>query len=137
MRIRVDGDCDSARAIRGLIGITGVLVNSPDVYHSRLVVNTAPGGSILFDSVDSDLEQAVFRQVRKSTQVPVLVDTLNGNRSDRELHITLPTGLSPKFYESVERAIVRGLCFMQTEAEKVLPAPISPLPWWKRIFNKP
>ncbi len=118
MRIRVIGDCDSARVLRGLLRKAGFAVTEilPAALVTELpsggyVVHLAEGdpGNILFDSVDSELERNILRHVTQLSPNPVVVDRPGGEvRSDREIRIVLPRG-DAREAAAVEFGGLRGL----------------------------
>ena len=84
MRIKVIGDCDSARSLRGLLRKAGFAVTEflpaqlvtelPSggyvIYIEESAINLADaeaGKNILFDSVDSELEANILRHVTQLT----------------------------------------------------------------------
>ncbi len=155
MRIKVIGDCDSARALRGLLRKAGFAVT--EFLPAGLVTELPSGGyvvyieespessglkNILFDSVDSELEANILRHVTQLTPHPVVVDRPGGVvHSDREIRIVVPKcvageeGRHDREATAVEFGVLRGL--MDTVHGK--PSPRVPRSrsfgtWWRRVF---
>ena len=156
MRIKVIGDCDSARALRGLLRKAGFAVTEflpaqlvtelPSggyvIYIEESAINLADaeaGKNILFDSVDSELEANILRHVTQLTPHPVVVDRPGGAvHSDREIRIVVPKSLAAgdghgREATAVEFGVLRGL--MDTVGGKVVPTLPKPVRWWKRVFG--
>ncbi len=135
MRIKVIGECESARALRGLLKLGGLAVVNvlpgdggvKPPLHGGLVISleeSAPGLDIHFDSVDSDLERLVLKHVTQLTARPVRVDRQGGQvHSDRELRIVVPAQERERI--AVEYGVLRGLLEMMGPQK----------PWYKRMFG--
>ncbi len=143
MRIKIIGDCESARALRGLLRKAGFAVVE---FLPAEVVAALPGGGyvveieegeagrpgIYFDSIDSELEANILRHTAALSPLPVTVDRPGGKvRSDREIRIVVPAG-NVREQAAVEYGVLRGLMDTIHGTEK--PAGKPPIPWWRRVF---
>lgn len=137
MRIKIIGECESARALRGLLhqaGFaltdflpTGVLVHGPLAGYVVRIEESAAGGQICFDSVECELERAILRHITQLSPSPVVLDRPGGQvHSDREIRILVPAGM-PGDAIAVEFGVMRGLA-------DVLGDP-KPKPFWKRFLQ--
>lgn len=142
MRIKVIGDCDSARALRGLLRKAGFAVTEflpaalvaelPSGGYVVYLEESSEGEKILFDSVDSELEANILRHVTQLTPRPVVVDRPGGAvHSDREIRIVVPTG-SEREATAVEFGVLRGLLDTVHGAPRAPGKP--PIPWWRKVF---
>jgi len=146
MRIKVIGESDCARAVRGLLRKAGFAVSE---YLPREAVLEMPSGGyvvaieeheadqIHFDSVDCELEANIVRHVTALSAMPVLIDRPGGQvHSDCEIRILAPAHL-PEQQMAVEFGVLRGLLdtvgYARREKEQ---APQPPRPsFWKRVFG--
>ena len=146
MRIKVIGDSECARALRGLLRKAGFAVTE---FLPAEVVRALPSGGyvirleegpaeshVYFDSIDCELEASILRHVTQLSPLPVTVDRPGGQvRSDREVRIVVPTG-NAREQAAVEFGVLRGLCdTVYGPAGGGPPAPDRP--WYKRIFAPP
>jgi hypothetical protein len=124
MRVKVIGECDSARALRGLLRQAGFAVVEflpADVVKFAPVAgyvvtieegaHSVPGkGSlgIYIDSSDCPLERNVLRHISQLTKRPVLLDRQGGKvHSDSEIRIIVPGDADAQ--QAVEFGVLRGL----------------------------
>ncbi len=140
MRIKIIGECESARALRGLLHQAGfalseflpaaVLVHGPVAgYVISVEEATAPNmaGQIYVDSAECELERAILRHITQLAPSPVILDRPGGQvHSDREIRILVPAG-KPAEATAVEFGALRGLL-------DVLGDP-KPRPLWKRFLG--
>ena len=160
MRIKVVGENDCARALRGLLRQAGFAVseflptdpprrvNAPSAGYVISVVESEGGENILFDSVDCPLEANILRHVTALSKLPVLLDRPGGEvHSDREIRISVPACGGEAQQLAVEFGVLRGLMDTVAVPTAVLgEAPSLRLEpprlrrpqqagWWKRIFS--
>src|SRR5207245_10418132 len=122
MRIKIIGDNDCARALRGLLRKAGFAVSEylpPELVKDLpggyvVYIDPAPGagpggGTIHFDSVDCELEANILRHVTALWKSPVGLNR-PGERvhSDREIRILVPPGNEAAAL-AVEFGVLRGL----------------------------
>jgi len=143
MRIKVMGENDCARALRGLLRKAGFAVSEflpsevvamlpSGGYVVEIEVMGTPPSPIYFDSVDSELEANILRHVAALTPLPVVVDRPGGRiRSDREIRIVVPQGAAREA-AAVEFGVLRGL--LDTVQGIPKPAGKPPIPWWRRLL---
>ena len=145
MRIKIIGDCDSARALRGLLRKAGFAVT--EFLPAELVTELPSGGyvvyveesaeaqHILFDSVDSELEANILRHVTLLSPNPVVVDRPGGEvHSDREIRIVVPRqGRGEREAGAVEFGVLRGL--MDTVHKPSAYRAGQDRPWWRKVFS--
>jgi hypothetical protein len=119
MRIKIIGENDTARALRALLRKAGfavsellpseVVTNSPLAGYAITVEEGEQSGWIHLDSVDSELEAAVFKHVTQLSPHPVSVDRPGGEvHSERELRIVVPAGDAAQA-QAVEYGELRAL----------------------------
>ena len=144
MRIKVIGDSECARALRGLLRKAGFAVTE---FLPAEVVRALPSGGyvirleegpaeshVYFDSIDCELEASILRHVTQLSPLPVTVDRPGGQvRSDREVRIVVPTG-NAREQGAVEFGVLRGLWDTIHGREGKPPEPRR-APWYKRIFG--
>ncbi len=145
MRIKVIGENDCARALRGLLRKAGFAVSE---YLPREALLEMPSGGyvvaiqehqadeIHFDSVDCEFEGNILRHITALSKKPVLIDRPGGEvHSDRDIRILVPAHL-PEQQMAVEFGVLRGLLDtvgFGREEKKQAPQPPTK-PWWKRIL---
>jgi len=145
MRIKIIGDCESARALRGLLRKAGFAVTEvlpaellksaqgPAAgYVIRIEEYRAVDTGIHFDSIDCELEAAILRHVTQLSPNPVVVDRPGGQvHSDREIRIVVPAG-EEREQQAVEFGVLRGLVdIIHGKAQPpALPVKQS---WWSRF----
>ncbi len=145
MRIKVIGENDCARALRGLLRKAGFAVSE---FLPAAVVREMPSGGyviyieeaedvrgqIYFDSVDCELEANVLRHVTALSTKPVVVDRPGGVvHSDREIRILVPR-VFPGEQMAVEFGVLRGLLDTVHGIPQGGAAGKAPVPWWRRLF---
>jgi hypothetical protein len=144
MRIKIVGECEAAKALRGLLRKAGFAVTEflPSEAVTGLqagyvitIEETGSSGWIHLDSVDAELEGAVLRHITKLSPQPVSVDRPGGQvHSERELRIVVPAGDAVQA-QAVEFGVLRGLlevCAMNPKA-----APQAPkTSWWGRPWAR-
>jgi hypothetical protein len=115
MRIKVTGECESARALRGLLRKAGFVVSDalpevgPVAGYTITIEESDQSGWIHVDSVDGELEAAVLRQITKLSTHPVSLDRPGGQvHSERELRVVVPAGDAAQQH-AVEFGVLRGL----------------------------
>jgi len=123
MRIKIIGDNDCARALRGLLRKAGFAVSeylAPELVKDLpgggyvVYIDPAPGagpgvGTIHFDSVDCELEANILRHVTALWKSPVGLNRPGGRvHSDQEIRILVPLGNEAAAL-AVEFGVLRGL----------------------------
>ncbi len=143
MRIKIIGESETARALRGLLRQAGFAVTEflpADAVTAAPIagyvvrIEDTPGQHILFDSVDCELEAAIVRHVTQLSALPVIVDRPGGEvHSDREIRIAVPR--DPQQQTAVEFGVLRGLLdVVHGKGEKPTIVPMPPRkPWWQRL----
>jgi hypothetical protein len=107
MRIRVLGECDTAKAVRGLLSQAGYLLSDGRANYT-VHLEEVPGASrIVFDSIDCELERRIFRHTRDLIGQPIAMQTAGGIQRDDEIRIVLPARGSER--HAVELGILRGM----------------------------
>lgn len=118
MRVTVMGECDSARALRGLLRKAGfavsegeepILTVGPQAGYVITIKETEDSGWIQLDSVDCELEAAILRHITKLSPHPVVVDRPGGEvHSDHEMRVLVPANSAVQGL-AVEFGVLRGL----------------------------
>ena len=127
MRIKIIGENDTAKALRALLRKAGFAVceflpaeavtHSPEAGYAITIeegggfasLPAGRSGWIHLDSVDSELEAAVFHHITQLSPHPVSVDRPGGQvHSERELRIVVPQGDAAQT-QAVEYGVLRGL----------------------------
>ena len=127
MRVDVQGDCPSAKALRGYLArhdfhLTG---RWPDF---TVRIEEQDGvANLLLDSIDSELEQAILRHVRKHTATPIEIRTAGGVASDREVRIVLPPDEAER--RAVEIGVFRALLDISKQAG-------GGRGWWRSLIRR-
>jgi hypothetical protein len=142
MRIRIMGDCMSARSLRNLLRSAGfavtetapAVVRTMPLFGYTIYLEEHTDGRIHLDSVDSELEQKIFRHISQLTPTPVVIDRQGGQvHSDREIRILIPCA-SDQDQQAVELGVLRGL--LDTVGDPRAPEATLPMPkkpWWQRF----
>jgi hypothetical protein len=143
MRVKIIGECESARALRGLLRRAGFAVTEflpseavlrPQAGYVITIEETESSGWIHLDSVDSALEAAILRHITQLSPHPVSVDRPGGLvHSDRELGIALPAGDVVQA-QAVEFGVLRGLLEL-AGPKAYVPEPHPQESWWRRVVS--
>ncbi len=145
MRIKVVGESDCAKSLRGLLRKAGFAVVE---YLPNDAVRTMPSGGyvvhieegpsgeqLYLDSVDCELEANILRHVTALSKGPVVVDRPGGQvHSDREIRMVVAAG-APEQALAVEFGVLRAL--IDTLGNALVPratVPRPPRPWYQRWF---
>ncbi len=147
MRVKVIGENDCARAVRGLLRKAGLAVT--EVMPAELLkLGQGPAAGyvvrieqsneplIHFDSVDCELEAKILRHVTQLSARPVVVDRPGGQvHSDREIRIVVPPAAAGDAAAAVavEFGVLRGLIEV-IHQPRTAPARSGP-PWYRRFFG--
>lgn len=107
MRIRVLGDCDSAKAVRGYLIDGGLLVDDT-VYGYTVEIEETDSTIPVIDAIDSKLESAIVNAVAMLAGTQILLDRPGPNRSDTHIRISVPRSFSIVQKDAVERGIRGG-----------------------------
>ncbi len=145
MRIKVIGECDCARALRGLLRKGGFAVSE---FLPAEVIKEMPSGGyvvridegsadssrsfgIYFDSVHSELERNILRHVTELSPCAVVLDRPGGQvHSDHEIRIVVPRG-NEREQNAVEFGVLRGLVDTVGGGKQVSPGPF----WYRKLFG--
>ena len=106
MRIRVLGDCLSARALRGDLSRAGFAVTDTGARYT-LHIEEGYAGEILVDSIDGQIDRAITEHLRALTTTPIKVQTAGGIQSEFEIRMSVPPDQAEQ--ANIEKAILRGL----------------------------
>lgn len=145
MRIKIIGENETAKALRGLLRKAGfavceflpaeVVVHAPDAGYAIIIEEGEHSGWIHLDSVDSELESAVFKHITQLSPHPVSVDRPGGEvHSERELRIIAPAGDVVQA-QAIEYGVLRGLLELLGPKPLKMPEPPQPAKFglWKRL----
>ncbi len=141
MRIKVIGENNCARALRGLLRKGGFAVSEflpaavvremPSGGYVIRVEESRAAGQILFDSVDCEFERNILRHVTQLSPNPVMVDRPGGQvHSDREIRIVVPAE-DEREQQAVEFGVLRGVLDTVSDPGQ-RPAGT---PWYRRWFG--
>jgi len=146
VRIKVIGECDCARALRGLLRKSGFAVSEflpaevvkglPSGGYVVRIEEGQAGAPLYFDSADSELEINILRHVTALSPCAVTVDRPGGQvHSDREIRIVVPRG-NEREQIAVEFGVLRGLLDTVHGLPQEAGKPPSRMfgTWWKRFF---
>lgn len=126
MRIRVDGDCDSAKAVRGYLADGGFLVDD-DVYSYSVCVEETDSPVPVVDGIHCKLESEIVNAIAQLANTQVILDRPGANRSDRSIKIGVPVSFTTQQKDAVERGVRGGFENMLKAPAEVL-APVAPQP---------
>jgi hypothetical protein len=118
MRIKIIGENEVARSVRGLLRQAGFAVteflpadavlHGPQAGYVVTIEETETSGWIHLDSVDCPLERRILQHVTALSPHPVSIDRPGGEvHSERELRILVPKGDSGQA-TAVEFGVLRG-----------------------------
>ena len=163
MRIKVIGENDCARALRGLLRKAGFAVSEflpaalvrempsggyviyieeaedvrPDSCNPERPVRRSGSGSgsgqIYFDSVDCELERNILRHVTPLSTRPVVVDR-PGGVVHSDREIRILVPADEREQQAVEFGVLRGLLDTVHGTPQGGAAGKAPVPWWRRLF---
>lgn len=144
MRIKVIGECDCARALRGLLRKGGFAVSEflpaevikemPSGGYVVRIDEGSAGAPLYFDSVHSELERNILRHVTELSPRAVVLDRPGGQvHSDREIRIVVPRG-NEREQSAVEFGVLRGLVDTVGGREPGF-SRIRRTPWYRRLFG--
>lgn len=108
MRIRVEGDNETARMTQMALARAGFAVGKAWLFQYVIVIQEDPKAThVEFDSVDSLLERCALNFVSElSPSGKVLVKRAGGNQDPRQLHITVPA--NDREREAVSVGVMRA-----------------------------
>ena len=126
MRVLIEGDCVTARALRGYLARHDFHLTSyaPDFAVSIEEQSGAVRPRIA--ALPGELEQAILRHLRKQTATPVEIHTAGRAEGDRAVRIVLPPHEAER--RAVEVSVFRALLEVSGQKEQ--------LPWWKILFSR-
>ena len=148
MRIKVVGENDVARSVRGMLRQAGfavseflpadAVVNGPQAGYVITIEETEGSGWIHLDSVDCPLERRVLQHITALSPQPVSIDRPGGEvHSERELRILLPKGDQAQA-TAVEFGVLRGFLELLGPSRSFgtakMPEPPRE-PWYRRLFE--
>src|SRR2546421_2261617 len=90
MRVHIQGECASAKALRGLLRRHDFHLSE---YHPDWTIQideAESAGAPILDSVDCELEAGILRHLRKLTSAHVVLQTAGGIQHDRAVRIVVP-----------------------------------------------
>lgn len=132
MRVRIIGDCDTARDIRSSFGRTDIVVSE---LGADYIVRVTEGDVELVElnGIDCELERRVANCLEKVAKCNPLLDRLGDIRTDNELGVLIPRAWGADRKRSVRDAICRAIQQMAMPNPPKLPdpKPEPPKPWWK------
>lgn len=124
MRVRIVGDNDSARSVRGLLVKAGVVV-SEEAFDFEIVLNRTQEDFPRVDGVDCELERLVVTRLSERTNAGILLARPGGNRSDRKLVIALPNLFSEASLREAEIGIMEGVVQFLAKPANVDPPKVA------------
>ncbi|MGH9776556.1 MAG: hypothetical protein ACRD50_16615 [Candidatus Acidiferrales bacterium] len=144
MRVKIVGECTSAKSIRSLLRKAGIAVT--EFLPADAVTKLPSGGylitieesespNIAFDSADSQLERNILRHVSLLSKLPVIVDRPGGMvHSDCEIRLIVPRNDSEQQI-AVEFGVLRGLVDTIGNRGLSLPQPPSQKSWFDKFLG--
>jgi hypothetical protein len=140
MRIVVQGNSESVFALRATLWANGLAACEsapfPPAPHFTVLLEVDDSRpSVYVDSVDSEMEWGIVREISRLVKSPIEIDRHGGViASDQKIRVVCSKTDSP----NVELGIARGiLSVLQSRIPgEVPPKRVDPprLPWWKRWF---
>jgi hypothetical protein len=126
MRVLIEGDCTTAKALRGYLARHDFHLTShaPDL--AVRIEEQASAVRPLIAALPGELEQAILRHLRKQTATPVEIHTAGRAEGDRAVRIVVPPHEAER--RAVEVSVFRALLEVSGQKEK--------LPWWKALFSR-
>jgi hypothetical protein len=125
MRVLIDGDCVTAKALRGYLARHDFYLTShaPDF---TVRIEEQPGAvRPLIAGIPGELEHAILRHLRKQTATPIELHPATGGET-RAVRIVVPPHEDER--RAVEVSVFRALLEVSGQREK--------LPWWKALFSR-
>lgn len=108
MRINVVGGCPSAIALRGDLALAGYYVTDQYPRYTFFLEEEDIRASILVDSIDCALDDAIVRRIRREApDIPLEIQTQDGIQSEQAIRIVLPK--SERIRKAVETAALRAV----------------------------
>jgi len=114
MRIQIQGDCESARAVRTLLGKSGLSVseNAPEnplaPFYSVMIDEPKDAGEYVeIRGQLSDLERSITSAMREVTALPVVLSPDDTSRSENRVQVILPVSQGER--EGLSVGIARGI----------------------------
>jgi len=124
MRILIEGDCATAKALRGYLTRHHFHLTSHAPDFAVRIEEEAGAVRPLIAALPGKLEQAILRHLRKQTATPIEIHT--GAEAGRAVRIVVPPREDER--RVVEVSVFRALLEVSGQREK--------LPWWKALFSR-
>ncbi len=132
MRIRIEGDNPTAKALRGYLARHDfhLTAHAPDY---TLYLDEDPGAARpSLAGIPCELEQAILRHLRKQTATPIEIRNPAGGESDREVRIVAPPVEEER--HAVEVAVFRAL--LEISGQKEAADAGEKRRWWTRLISR-
>ncbi len=136
MRIKVSGDCPSAKALRGELAAAGYVVTEHFASYTIMIEESAEQRkAIMIDAIDCELERQVINAVAQNTAIPIVLLRPGGVQSDRAIRVIIPPDEECRI--AAERGLLSGLvrAIHSKKPASDDPAKPKPKPWYRRILR--
>lgn len=127
MRVLIAGDCPTAKALRGLLARHDFHLTAHHPHLTIQIEELPDAARPQLDSVDSELELAILRHLRRETATPIELHTAGGVQSDREVRMVVPP---VEERHAAEVAIFRALLELSGQDR------MARTPWWKALLPR-
>ena len=129
MRIHIQGDCPTAKALRGYLARHDFHLTdfAPDL--TVRIEENAEAVRPALDSIHCELEQTILRHLRAQTATPIEIHTAGGVESDHKVRIVVPPDERER--HAIETAVFRAL--LEISKQKVKS---STRGWWGRFIPR-
>ena len=128
MRVRIVGDCPTAKALRGQLARHDFHLTSHHPHLTIYMEEPAGAGRHVLTSVGGELERAILHHLRRQTGTPIEIHTAGVVESDAVRMIVPPIEEEQR---AAETAAFRALLEISGQSR------MAPKPWWKfRLSRK-
>lgn len=128
MRVLIEGDCATAKALRGVLARHDFHLTSHHPHWTIRIEEPAGAARPLLDSVDGELENAILRHLRRQTSTPIEIHTAGGVASETELRLVVPSVEEER--RAAEIALFRALLELSGQNRS------APKPRWQFPFSR-
>jgi hypothetical protein len=139
MTIYVKGDSELAKKIRTNLAGTFAMSQTEGTADKIITIQIEPRKTFAFDSIDTPLERAIFRFLRKATPLPIETHTAGGIQNEREVLLMVPAGRESE--AAAEKAVQQGFLTLLNHKQidlSAVPVPVSAdqVPQMRALLNE-
>lgn len=108
MRVRIDGDCQSALAVRAALALSGIAV-SAEAYGLTVAIHETDQQYVTVDGIDTILEAKLVNRIAALTDSPLLLFRSGGVQTEEEVRLGVPENWPVERKAAFERGVLQGV----------------------------